>query len=128
MNVPYFFRNKIIEYKLIESINSNETSHKLEIFNIERQSQINELFAKFETLQNGLSPSFEANNFLLSDWPNSLTDLRSKTKPETSVEFLKLQLASLAFNYSINLPVDDTEKRKKLLDFVDELISIRVSN
>lgn len=110
---------------MILSINSNEKAYDLELFNIQRQDQINELISKFEALENIL-PAIESKKLLKDNWPKSSKVIGAQTKLENSVsiDIIKLQLAALAFNYSLILTSDDSEIRPKLLDFVDELIKL----
>jgi hypothetical protein len=123
------FRAKVLEYKLIKSLNSSESFYDKDNFNfvedIVKQKSFEELLVNLENFEFKL-PSREFKNFLKEKWSNSLTNIREEIQIGTfsSIEDVKLSLAALLFNMNINLSPDDTEERSKLIDAYNSVIQI----
>lgn len=124
------FRAKILEYKLIDSLNSSEYCCNKEFYNFDeeilKQKSFEELLINLENFGSML-PSREFKIFLNGECSDSLVNIRENIQRGTfsSIEDAKLRLAALLFNMNINLSSDETEDRSKLIDAFDSVIKIK---
>lgn len=124
------FRAKVLEYKLIESLNSSESFCNKKYFNFDeeilKQKSFEELLINLENFESKL-PSREFENFLNGECFDSLASIRENIQRGTfsSIEDAKLRLAALLFNMNVNLSSDETEDRLKLIDLFNFVIKIK---
>ena len=112
------FRAKILEYKFIKSLNSLESCDDQESFNFnehipnQKRGFEEELIKKLDDLGSKL-PSREFKNYLKEKWSCSLSIIREKIQNGTyfSIPEVKLNLAVLLCNMSINLSPDSCDDR-----------------
>jgi len=124
------FRAKILEYKLIDSLNSSESFCNKEFFNFDeenlKQKSFEELLINLENFESKL-PSREFKKFLNVEYSDSLANIRENLQRGnfTSIEDAKLRLAAFLFNMNINLSSDEAEERSKLIDAFNSVIKIK---
>lgn len=125
------FRTKILEYKLINSLNSSESCYDEVPFNfdediLKQKRSFEELLISLDSLETKL-PSREFKNYLKEKWSDSLTNIRENIQKGTysSIEDAQLRLAALLFNMNINLSPDDTEDRSKLIEAFNSVYQIK---
>lgn len=115
-------RAKILEYKLINSLNSSESCYEEVPVNfdediLKQKKSFQDFLSNLDNLEFKL-PSREFKNYLNEKWSDSLSNIRKNVQKGaySSIEEVQLRLAALIFNMNINLSPDDTEDRSKLLE------------